>query len=365
MVPVVLEYENEGGRAGISLESLEEAFKDGVKLFLFSNPNNPVGCVYSYEEITGIAALAKKYEVTLIVDELYSRQVYPGIPYTHLCAQKEIPENLITILGPSKTESLSGFRLGAAFGTAEIIERMEKLQAIMALRCSGYNQAVFLTWFHEPDGWLEARVRAHKEIRDAVMEVIREVPGVSAKPTEGGSYLFVTIPELDVSLHQFIRIVRELADVIVPNLTEAAVLLGEDHSFGALTHDEAGYRSVVERLSRNGTRSVVLTGVMLHKGEIGACVFDRASGGTEFLFDTFIGKEFHGTGDVFASVLTGALVKGKTLHEAVRLPGGVRRGGAAPRLHRQRGALRRGCLSGDPACGDRAHGTASGRRTDH
>lgn len=218
--PVVLEYENEGGRAGISLESLEEAFKDGVKLFLFSNPNNPVGCVYSYEEITGIAALAKKYEVTLIVDELYSRQVYPGIPYTHLCAQKEIPENLITILGPSKTESLSGFRLGAAFGTAEIIERMEKLQAIMALRCSGYNQAVFLTWFHEPDGWLEARVRAHKEIRDAVMEVIREVPGVSAKPTEGGSYLFVTIPELDVSLHQFIRIVRELADVIVTPGTE-------------------------------------------------------------------------------------------------------------------------------------------------
>ena len=112
---------------GIDLESLEEAFKDGVKLFLFSNPNNPVGCVYSYEEITGIAALAKKYEVTLIVDELYSRQVYPGVPYTHLCAQKEIPENLITILGPSKTESLSGFRLGAAFDrkTGEALEPQE------------------------------------------------------------------------------------------------------------------------------------------------------------------------------------------------------------------------------------------------
>lgn len=81
MVPVVLEYENEGGRAGISLESLEEAFKDGVKLFLFSNPNNPVGCVYSYEEITGIAALAKKYGVTLIVDELYSR---PGVSWHSL-----------------------------------------------------------------------------------------------------------------------------------------------------------------------------------------------------------------------------------------------------------------------------------------
>ncbi len=111
----------------------------------------------------------------------------------------------------------------------------------------------------------------------------------------------------------------ELADVIVPNLTEAAVLLGEDHTFGALPCDEADYRLVVERLSLNGARSVVLTGVTLRKGEIGVCLFDRERGKTEFLFDEFVGKEFHGTGDVFASVLTGALVKGRTLPDAVRL----------------------------------------------
>ena len=111
----------------------------------------------------------------------------------------------------------------------------------------------------------------------------------------------------------------ELADVIVPNLTEAAVLLGEDHTFGALPRGEADYRSVVEQLSLNGTRSVVLTGVTLRKGEIGVCLFDREHGRTEFLFDEFVGKEFHGTGDVFASVLTGALVKGRTLPDAVRL----------------------------------------------
>lgn len=111
----------------------------------------------------------------------------------------------------------------------------------------------------------------------------------------------------------------ESADVIVPNLTEAAVLLGEEHSFAALQHGEESYRSTVERLSMGGQRSVVLTGVALKKGEIGACIFDRESGETYFLFDVFVGKEFHGTGDVFASVLTGALVRGKTLHEAVRI----------------------------------------------
>ena len=220
MVPVQMYYKNVSVGSGIDLAELEKAFQAGVKVFLFSNPNNPVGCVYSFDEIVKIAALAKQYDVTLIVDELYSRQVYPGVKYTHLRAQKEIPDNLITIIGPSKTESLSGFRLAVAYGTAEIIERMEKLQAIMALRCSGYNQAVFHTWFHEPDGWMAARVSAHCDIRNAILEVISTVPGVSARPTDGGSYLFVEIPELEVSLHQFIRIVREMANVTLTPGTE-------------------------------------------------------------------------------------------------------------------------------------------------
>lgn len=220
LVPVQMDYANVSGKAGLDLAALEKAFRDGAKLFLFSNPNNPVGCVYSCEEIRAIAALAKKYGAALIVDELYSRQVYPGVTYTHLAAQKEVPGNLITIIGPSKTESLSGFRLGAAFGSADVIERMEKLQAIMALRCPGYNQAVFFTWFDEPAGWMDARVAEHRRIRDDIMKVLAAAKGVSARATDGGSYLFVTIPELDVRLHAFIRIVRELADVIVTPGTE-------------------------------------------------------------------------------------------------------------------------------------------------
>ena len=219
-IGIPMHYENVTGRSGIDLDALEQAFHDGVKLFLFSNPNNPVGCVYSYDEIASIAAMAKRYGATLLVDELYSRQIYSGVEYTHLCGQKELPDNLITIIGPSKTESLSGYRLGVAFGTEELILRMEKLQAVVSLRCSGYSQAVFKTWFNEPEGWLEQRVADHQAIRDAILAGITGVEGVSARPSEGGSYLFITLPELDVSIHEFVRIVRELADVIVTPGTE-------------------------------------------------------------------------------------------------------------------------------------------------
>ena len=220
LVPIRMEHLNHDDTTGLDLSQLEKAFQSGVKLFLFSNPNNPAGVIYTEDEIITIAKLAKKHDVTLIVDQLYSRQVFDGRSYTHLCAQKEIPENLITITGPSKTESLSGYRLGLAFGSPEIIERMEKLQAIMSLRCSGYNQAVFKNWFSEPEGWMENRIAKHQAIRDDILKVLSEVAGVKARASEAGSYLFIKVPEIDISLDEFIKILRELAGVIVTPGTE-------------------------------------------------------------------------------------------------------------------------------------------------
>ena len=106
----------------------------------------------------------------------------------------ERPDNMVTIIGPSKTESLSGFRLGAAFGNKDIILRMEKLQAIVSLRAAGYSQAGLGQWFNEPEGFMAERILAHQKIRDDLMERLMKVDGVSARKTEGGSYLFVKLP---------------------------------------------------------------------------------------------------------------------------------------------------------------------------
>lgn len=138
---VRLDYLNqESPGAGLDLDQLEKAFRAGVKVFVFSNPNNPTGVVYAQNEIAEIAALAGRYGVTVIVDQLYSRLDYGEVPYTHLRATDIDPSNVVTIMGPSKTESLSGYRLGVAFGAREIIDRMEKLQAIVSLRAGGYSQ---------------------------------------------------------------------------------------------------------------------------------------------------------------------------------------------------------------------------------
>lgn len=221
LVPVQLNYFDNDTSAGLDLNQLEDAFKSGVKLFLFSNPNNPTGVIYSKDEINMIAALAEKYGATVIVDELYSRQLFDGRAYAHLIAQDNInPENVVTIMGPSKTESLSGFRLGVAFGSAKIIERMEQLQAIVSLRASGYSQAVLDLWFNESAGWMKERVANHQAIRDDLVNTLRASEGFKVRPTEAGSYLFPQIPEIQVSIGDFSKLLRVKAGVTVTPGTE-------------------------------------------------------------------------------------------------------------------------------------------------
>ena len=215
IVPVQLDYLSTNDCAGIDLTQLEDAFKCGAKVFVFSNPNNPAGVVYSEAEIDSIAGLAQTYGATVIVDQLYSRLLYDGCRYTHLRARSKAPPNLITIIGPSKTESLSGYRVGTAFGTAALIERMEKLQAIVSLRAGGYSQSVLRTWFAEPPGWMQERIGLHQSIRDALLQGLRTVGGLAARTPQAGSYLFPRLPELVVPHPTFVTLLRQQAGVMV------------------------------------------------------------------------------------------------------------------------------------------------------
>ena len=220
LATVPIKWEEQERYSGLDLEALEEVFKEGAKLFLYSNPNNPTGVIYSPEEVSEIGRLANKYGVTVIADELYSRQILANnLAYTHLRACSVKPQKIVTIIGPSKTESLSGFRLGVAYGSSDIITRMEKLQAIVSLRAAGYCQSAYHKWFSEPEGWMSNRIAVHRMIRDDILKVVREFK-MWARPTEGGSYIFLRLPELSVTLSQFVKLCRKQANVIVTPGTE-------------------------------------------------------------------------------------------------------------------------------------------------
>lgn len=248
IVPVQIAYQGAADHeAGLNLDQLEAAFRYGAKLFLFSNPNNPAGVVYSNTEIDRIGTLAARYGATVIVDQLYSRLLFEGATYTHLRAHPAA-ENVVTIMGPSKTESLSGYRLGVAFGPADIIARMEKLQAIVSLRAPGYSQAVLRTWFNEPEGWMAERIRRHQAIRNDLVTLFRQISGCAVRVPQAGSYLFPSLPALAIKPADFVKALRLQADVIVTPGTEFS-----PHAQGSIrlnfSQDHAAAVAAVERLA--------------------------------------------------------------------------------------------------------------------
>jgi len=249
IVPIELNYLDANEQAGLDLGQLEDAFKAGSKVFVFSNPNNPTGVIYSESQIDNIARLARQHGATLVVDQLYSRLLYEGNGYTHLRANPHAPRNVITIIGPSKTESLSGYRVGVAMGAPKLIDRMEKLQAIVSLRAAGYSQSVLRTWFAEPAGWLTKRIAMHQAMRDTLLERLRAVSGLVARTPQAGSYLFPRLPELAVSTQTFIAALRLQANVTVTSGAEFG-----PHSTDSIRFNfSQDYRAAVQAVERSCT----------------------------------------------------------------------------------------------------------------
>ena len=104
-----------------------------------------------------------------------------------------------------------------------------------------------------------------------------------------------------------------MADVITPNLTEVSLLLGEPYEERP---GEDTLRRWLDRLSLEGRRSVAVTGVHLTDGRVGAACLDRATGRVSCAMAVEEPAHFPGTGDLYASVLLGSLLRGEDLAAA-------------------------------------------------
>lgn len=106
------------------------------------------------------------------------------------------------------------------------------------------------------------------------------------------------------------------ADLIVPNITEAALLLNEPYK--QRPHTKQYIESMLFSLANIGPRYVVLTGLGFDDKHIGAAAFDKQSGVISYAFSKYIPGFYHGAGDVFSSALVAAIMRGFSIQKAVR-----------------------------------------------
>ncbi len=108
------------------------------------------------------------------------------------------------------------------------------------------------------------------------------------------------------------------ADVILPNLTEAAFLLGKTPVLSG--YDKDYIESLVRELSQKlNAKTVVLTGVSFDEKLLGAAVYESKNDSVQYYFGEKISRNFHGTGDIYSSAFVGALLNGKTAFESAKI----------------------------------------------
>ena len=123
-------------------------------------------------------------------------------------------------------------------------------------------------------------------------------------------------PGMSEKMPQLMKTLCQKADVIVPNQTEAALMLGRPY---LETPDKAEVDDLMQALREMTQASVVLTGISPEEGKLGAAVYDRETGQTACPAAPHMPGSYHGTGDVYASALTGAYLAGKTLVQAAQI----------------------------------------------
>jgi cysteine-S-conjugate beta-lyase len=145
------------GRYTIDFDDLELQFSSGVKMMMFCHPHNPVGRVWSREELTKLAELAVKYDVLVLSDEIHSDLLLFGHRHIPLASLgPEIASRTVTCFAPSKTFNLAGLHSSAVvIEDQQLMKRYKKtLDAIHVGGGNLFGAVALEAAYNQGDEWL-------------------------------------------------------------------------------------------------------------------------------------------------------------------------------------------------------------------
>jgi len=236
----------EDGRPVLDADKLVAAAQRKPKLMVFSHPNNPTGMIYADSTLELIASLAHEHNFYVLADQLYCRLVYDNEPFTHIANLDGMRDRTITLLGPSKTESLSGYRVGVAVGPAGLVDLMEEVQSCTALRAPSYAQHLLARWLADDQDFVKSRIPEYQALRDTTVERINASSVMRVRSAYGSAYVF---PEITVdATEQEVSIALKRDAGIVVNPGYQSGLAGRGHIRLCFAQDEKVWDDALDRI---------------------------------------------------------------------------------------------------------------------
>ncbi len=211
-VPIVT---TEGEQFRLTPEALKKAITPRTKLLILPYPNNPTGGVMSREDLQGIANVLKGTDIMVLSDEIYSELTY-GEKHTSFASLEGMRERTILVNGFSKAYAMTGWRLGYACGSKEIIAAMTKIHQYAIMSSPTLSQFAAIDALKHGDDDIAAMKAEYNYRRKVILEGVRQI-GLSCFEPFGAFYIFPNISSVGMDSNEFCEeLLKEQKVAVVP-----------------------------------------------------------------------------------------------------------------------------------------------------
>jgi cystathionine beta-lyase len=175
------------GSYAVDIDVFSAAIRERTRFLLLCNPHNPVGRVFTREELTSLAQVCLRRGLAIVADEIHCELTLGSHRHTPIASlDPEIAERTITLMAPSKTFNLAGLKCSVAvIPNAKLREKFVagRVDLVQTVNVFGYTAA--FAAYRDGQPWLDELLRYLEANRDFVTEYVRtRLPGVAFAPPE-------------------------------------------------------------------------------------------------------------------------------------------------------------------------------------
>lgn len=175
----------------LTAEVLKKHITSRTKGIILNYPSNPAGSVYYLPNLEAVGKLAVENGIYLVSDEIYEKIVYDGHRHTSIASLGQpIKEMTIITHGVSKTYAMTGWRIGFAAGSKEVIQAMSNIQSQSTSNPASISQKAALAALTGPQDSIDLMVKEFKRRRDFLVTGLNSMEGVSCFNPKGAFYVF-------------------------------------------------------------------------------------------------------------------------------------------------------------------------------
>ncbi len=232
----------------LSPDALERAISPRTKWVILNSPNNPSGAVYDEAELIALAEVLRRHPHVLVMsDEIYEHFVFDGARHLSIInLAPDLKPRTLIVNGASKGYAMTGWRLGFGAGPAFLISAIAKLISQTTTCPSSISQAAAVAAFAGDQQPIAEMKAIYRQRRARMLELLKEVPGITCTPPDGAFYSFVNVAGLLGKRTPNGTLITTDSDLVAYLLSETGVATVSGEAYGMSPYIRLSYASAQE-----------------------------------------------------------------------------------------------------------------------